>query len=79
LITYDNDGKTLKAVTRKVPIHLQPDVFATLQQVGFQLHEEIDLPKGDVFLQTGIYDLTASHAGTLGIPLHVVAVPAATK
>jgi VWFA-related protein len=79
LIAYDNDGKTLKAVTRKVPIHLQPDVFATLQQVGFQLHEEIDLPKGDVFLQTGIYDLTASHAGTLGIPLHVVAVPAATK
>jgi len=54
-------------------------VFATLQQVGFQLHEEIDLPKGDGFLQTGIYDLTASHARTLGIPLHVIAVPAATK
>ena len=79
LIAYDNDGKALKAVTRKVPIHLQPDVFATLQQVGFQLHEEIDLPKGDVFLQTGIYDLTAGHAGTLGIPLHVIAVPPATK
>jgi VWFA-related protein len=79
LIAYDNDGKALKAVTRKVPIHLQPDVFATLQQVGFQLHEEIDLPKGDVFLQTGVYDLMASHAGTLGIPLHVIAVPAATK
>jgi VWFA-related protein len=79
LIAYDNDGKALKAVTRKVPIHLQPDVFATLQQVGLQLHEEIDLPQGDVFLQTGIYDLTASHAGTLGIPLHVIAVPPATK
>jgi VWFA-related protein len=79
LIAFDNDGKALNAVTRKVPIHLQPDVFATLQQVGFQLHEEIDLPKGDVFLQTGVYDLTASHAGTLGIPLHVIAVPAATK
>jgi VWFA-related protein len=79
LIAYGNDGRALKAVTRKVPIHLQPDVFATLQQVGFQLHEEIDLPKGDVFLQTGIYDLTAGRAGTLGIPLHVIAVPAATK
>jgi VWFA-related protein len=79
LIAFDNDGKALNAVTRKVPIHLQPDVFATLQQVGFQLHEEIDLPKGDIFLQTGIYDLMASHAGTLGIPLHVIAVPAATK
>jgi VWFA-related protein len=79
LIAYDSDGKALKTVTRKVPLHLQPDVFATLQQLGFQLHEEIDLPKGDVFLQTGIYDLTASHAGTLGIPLHVIVVPAVTR
>jgi VWFA-related protein len=77
LIAYDNDGKVLKTVTRKV--RLQPDVFARLQQVGFQLHEEIDLPKGDVFLQTGIYDLAASHPGTLGIALRVGAIPAATK
>jgi hypothetical protein len=69
----------LNAVTRKIPIRLQPDVFAALQQVGFQLHEEIDLPKSDVYLQTGIYDLTASHAGTLGIPLRVIAIPAATR
>jgi len=39
------------------------------------LHEEIDLPQGDIYFQTGIYDLTASHAGSLGIPLRVIAVP----
>jgi VWFA-related protein len=79
VIAYDHDGKVLNAVTRKIPLRLQPDVFAALQQVGFQLHEEIDLPEGDVYLQTGVYDLTASHAGTLGIPLHVIAIPPATR
>ena len=74
VIAYDGDGKALNAVSKRIPIHLQPNVFAALQGVGFQLHEEIDLPEGDVFLQTGIYDLMAHHAGTLGIFLHVVAV-----
>jgi hypothetical protein len=79
LMAYDYDGKLLNAVSRKIPIHLQPDVFAALQKVGFQLHEEIELPKGNIYLQTGIYDLGANHAGTLGIPLHVVDAPASTK
>jgi VWFA-related protein len=78
LIGYDRDGKPLNLVTKTVPIHLQPKVFADLQQVGFQLHEEIDLPGGDVFLRTGIYDLTGSNAGTLGIPLNVAVTPAAS-
>jgi len=80
VIAYDHDGKALNAIGKKIPIGLQPDLFAKMQQQGgFQLHEEIDLPKTDVFLQTGIYDLTANHAGTLAIPVHVVAPPAASK
>ena len=71
LIAYDRDGSAQNVVAKKIPIHLQADVFTSLQHVGFQLHEEIDLPEGDVFLETGIYDLTANHAGTLAIPLHV--------
>lgn len=71
LIAYNNNGTAQNMVTKKIPIHLQPDVFASLQRVGFQLHEEIDLPEGEVFLETGIYDLTANHAGTLAIPLHI--------
>jgi hypothetical protein len=35
------------------------------------LHEEIDLPTGEVYLRTGIYDLNSGSAGTLGIPLNV--------
>ena len=71
LIAYNSDGTVQNMVAKKIPIHLQPDVFDSLQCVGFQLHEEIDLPQGDVFLETGISDLTANHAGTLAIPLHI--------
>jgi VWFA-related protein len=79
VIAYESDGKALNAISKKIPIRIQPDVFAKMQRVGFQLHEEIDLPKGDVFLQTGIYDLAANHAGTLEIPLHVVPAPPVLK
>lgn len=80
VIAYDYYGKALNAIGKKIPIRLQPDLFAKMQQQGgFQLHEEIELPRTDVFLQTGIYDITANHAGTLAIPVHVVAPQAASK
>lgn len=74
VIAYNDEGKALNAVSKRVPIHLQPDIFAALQRVGFQLHEEIDLPSGGTFLETGIYDLMAHHAGTLEIPVEAVGV-----
>lgn len=79
VIAYDSDGKALNAISKKIPIRLRPDLLAKMQRVGLQLHEEIDLPEADVLLQTGIYDLTANHAGTLEIPLHVVAAPPVLK
>jgi VWFA-related protein len=79
IIAHDYDGKVLNAVGSEVPIHIPPDLFPSIQRLGIQLHEQIDLPIGDVYLETGIYDLGASQAGTLGIPLRVVAIPAATR
>ena len=79
LMTYDYDGKLLNAVTRKIPIHLQPDVLAALQKVGFQFAKKLICP-----VATSIYRLVSSISapvtpGTLGIPLHVNAVLAETK
>jgi hypothetical protein len=48
-----------------------------LLQVGLQIHKEIDVPKGDVYLRTGIYDLGSNAAGTLGMPLREAPTPAA--
>jgi VWFA-related protein len=79
LIAYDYDGKVLNAITQKLPISIKPEVYPALLRVGLQLHEEIDLPKGDLYFQTGIYDLGASRAGTLGIPLTVTHTAAPAK
>ena len=49
VIAYDSEGKALNAVSKKIPKRLQADVLAKMQRVGFQLHEEIELPRQDVF------------------------------
>lgn len=38
------------------------------------LHQKIDVPQGDVYLRTGIYDLATNKAGTLEIPLEKMVV-----
>jgi VWFA-related protein len=76
-VAYDRTGKPLNLVSDSRKIALQPQVYAALQQKGLQLHGEIDVPEGDVYLRTGIYDLNSSKVGTLGIPLSNVATPKA--
>ncbi len=44
-------------------------MYAEVMRVGLQMHREMDVPEGEVFLRTGIYDLKSSKAGTLGIAL----------
>jgi hypothetical protein len=49
-----------------------------LLRVGLQMHKEIEIPAGYVYLRAGIYDLISSNAGTLGIPLSVLSTAAST-
>jgi hypothetical protein len=56
---------------------MKPKVYEALEKVGLQLHKEIDVPSGKIYLRTGIYDRSASTAGTLGVPLSAVPLPRA--
>jgi VWFA-related protein len=76
LLAYDREGKPLNFVVTKGDLNLDPKLYASVQQVGLQIHKEIDVPKDYVYLRTGIYDLRSSTAGTLGIPLNDAAVAA---
>jgi len=76
LVAYDQDGTPVNWVIRKPAVALEPKIYAALAQVGLQLHQEIDVPKGDVYLRTGIYDSGSSKAGTLGVPLSEISTPA---
>lgn len=69
LIAYDREGKPLNLVSQKREILLHPKEYVALKEAGLQVHQEIDVPKGDFYLRTGIYDLNSHHSGTLGVPL----------
>jgi len=69
MVAYDRDGKPLNFVVTRGDLIVRPDVYPNLQKVGLQIRKEIDVPKEYVYLRTGIYDLKAGTAGTLGMPL----------
>ena len=78
LLAYDREGKPLNFVVTKGDVNLDAKLYASVQQVGLQIHKEIDVPKQYVYLRTGIYDLKSNTAGTLGVPL-VDAITSAKK
>lgn len=72
LVAYDHDGKILNIVKRKSVLTMDPKTYEGVQKAGLQAHEEIDVPQGEVYLRTGIFDLTSGNCGTLGIPLRTL-------
>jgi VWFA-related protein len=69
LVAYDSQGKPLNLVANKSNIQILPKDYPSVLKGGLQIHKEIDVPAGDTFLRTGIYDLKSGEAGTLGVPL----------
>jgi hypothetical protein len=67
----------VNSILKSIDIGLSPQLYAAFEKTGVQLHEEIDVPNGDVYLRTGIYDLLTGKAGTLEVPLNQVAAAVA--
>jgi VWFA-related protein len=74
LVAYSQAGKPLNWQARSIGLSIRPEQLAIAQGSGIPFHFDIDAPPGDVYLRTGVYDLSSSHAGTLEIPLTAVAV-----
>ncbi len=80
LVAYDRNGKIINILKRKSRLALQPAIYAQLQTNGLPFHLEIDVPPGDIYLRSGIYDLGSGNAGTLGFPLTADhAIPSTTE
>jgi VWFA-related protein len=77
LVAYDREGEPLNLLVGRSEIRIPAKDYASVQRGGLQIHKEIDLPRGEVFLRTGIYDFQAARAGTLGFPLRAADVPTA--
>lgn len=69
LVAYDHDGAALNWELRQIKLTLDPKLYTLAQRGGVQLHQEIDVPAGDTYLRTGIYDLSINKVGTLEVPL----------
>jgi len=73
LVAYDSEGKPLNLVVTRNEISIPAKDYPSIQKGGLQIRREIDVPQGEAFLRTGIYDLKSNNAGTLGVPLVAVA------
>lgn len=73
IVAYDRNGTPLNLAVKDFGLALQPKAYADFQKVGLPLHLDIDVPAGEAYLRTGIYDMNSGNAGTLTVPLAAVA------
>ncbi len=72
LIVYDKYGQVATRRDHVVALTIKPDVWNVFQQTGLQLHDDIDAPRGQYWLRTGVYDQSTHKVGTMEIPLSSV-------
>ena len=72
LIAYDRYGNIGSRKDHQVALNIKPDVYKLFQQSGAKLHAEIDVPKGQYWLRTGVYDQGSRKVGTMEVALSSV-------
>jgi hypothetical protein len=71
VVAYDADGKVRNSTTNTVSLILKPEEYANYLKTGLQFHQELDLPRGLVYLRVAIVDSSNGHAGVIEIPVTV--------
>ena len=61
-------------MVRSIELNIKPERWAAVQQTGIPFRLQFDVPQGDVYLRTGVYDNASTRAGTIEIPLTTVNV-----
>ena len=72
LIAYDRYGHIASRKDHLVALNIKPDVYAIFKQSGVQLHAEVEVPKGQYWLRTGVYDQGSRKVGTMEVALSSV-------
>jgi len=78
VIAYDHDSKPVNTATIAKSITLQPDQYEKFLKTAAQLHQDLDLPFGPIYLRIGIVNTDTDRAGAMEIPLDVRPSPAQT-
>ncbi|KAA6464540.1 VWA domain-containing protein [Acidobacteria bacterium AB60] len=72
LIVYDRYGQIANRRDHLVALNIKPDIWKIFEQTGVQLHADIDVPRGQYWLRTGVYDASTRKVGTMEIPFSSV-------
>lgn len=72
LIAYDRYAQIIRRNDQIISLDIKPDIYVLFGTKGVQVHTEIDLPHGQYWLRTGIYDQSSRKVGTMEIPLNSV-------
>jgi len=72
LVVYDRYGQIVTHEEHLVDLNVKPDVYPVFQKNGVQLHGAVNVPKGEYWLRTGIYDERTRKVGTMEVPLRLV-------
>lgn len=72
MIVYDKYGQVSSREDHLVKLDIKPDAWAVYQKNGLQLHGQVQVPKGQFWLRTGIYDEGTRKVGTLEVPFSSV-------
>ena len=70
IIAFGPGGNILNIVRKRSNLTMDSKVYEATQQVGMQVHEEIDAPPGEIYLRAGIYDVNSGNCGTVGAALN---------
>ena len=70
LVAFSPNGDILNFVKKRSNLTMDPKVYEATQQVGMQVHEEIDVPTGEIYLRVGVYDLNSGKCGTVSAALN---------
>jgi VWFA-related protein len=70
---YIRNGECMYRVWRLIDVTIPPESFQDFEQKGLQIHQLIDLPKGELWLRTGIYEPSSSRVGTLEVSMSTIA------
>ncbi len=70
-IAYDRDGKILNVANRAFKLSLQSAQYNQIMQTGLPLHQELDVPAGEVYLRVAVHDLSTDRIGSVEISLRV--------
>ena len=77
ILVYNHEGVALNWIVRNLDLDMDSVRYTTVQANGVNFYLDIDVPNGGVILRSGVFDLNATLAGTLEIPLSSIVTPSA--